>query len=466
MAPADLYNRRAAAWVFLDSIKHDSLSLVEALPYLDQLLALGLDDSERILWEQLYWQIAKMLFRLPSLPTEALLARLRTAWHSWPRLSGLAYSTMLKALLKHAAAWPDLPAWVEAWGWEHLRPADFTPETTPDGKTFPALAERTHLAVARWLHQRPADPDYMPVFLAQLDATSDAYPAMLYLLYYRALLRVKLGETEAARQLFLPFARQKQRDFWVWELMAELHPGQPDTQMGCLAKALLCRTPPEFLVKTRQKMAALLVNEGRWAEARTEIDQIVALRTTQRWRIPQEVQAWTVAPEYRAAPERTDNGPLYTQLAPLAQRLLQPVVPTVVAVVWAVNPDRQTAQFVVDAEVHGGFGFAAFGLNPSAGDLLRLGLEARHGADGQPYWKVATAETAANVDATPLLRVVEGIPRKAGAVAFVGDVLVPPDLLKDLSLAQPCRLRAVRAYNPKRKNWGWKAFGQAEPAAT
>lgn len=456
--PHDLYNRRAAAWVYLDSIKKDSLNLEEALPYLESLLAVGLDATERILWEQLYWQVAKLLFRLPKAPDPTLFSSLQGGWGAWPRVAGPAYSTLLKALLKHATHLPDLPAWVEAWGWENLGDLDFEPETLPDGRTLTALAERAYLAVAKAYLTLPVPDPALVGFVDRLDAVSDAHPGLLYLVYYRALLWHKRGQASHALEVFLPFARKKQRDFWVWDLLGQLHYDSPSLHMACLAKALSCRTKPEFLVKIRQKMASLLIDAGRWAHARAEIEALCAVRQAHQWRIPAEVTRWMAHASYREAESNTTNDKDYTLLMPKAEKLLQREQPPVATVVWAVNTQKQTAQFVVNEQVQGGFGYARFGLTLAAGDCLWLGLEKVTPKGGETYWKVNEATLSTAPAPADLLRTVEGPLKSSGAIGFVQDVLVEPNLMKGLSHGDICQITAVKAYNSKKQCWGWKAI--------
>lgn len=455
--PDDLYNRRAAAWVYLDSIKRDSLNLEEALPYVESLLALGLDASESILWEQLYWQVAKLLFRLPQVPEASLLARLFVCWCTWPRVAGQAYSTLLKALLKQAITWPELPAWVEAWEWENLREADFEPEVLPDGRALTTLAERAYLAVAKVYLILPLSNPALDSFLARLNAVSDAHPGLLYLIYYRALLWQKRGRTIRALEIFLPFARKKQRDFWVWDLLGQLHGEDPTMHMACLAKALSCRTKPEFLVKIRQKMANLLVEAGRWAEARAEIEALCAVREANQWRIPAEVTRWMACADYQQALTDAPNDDYYTSLIPAAEKLLKTEQPSVLGVVWAVNAQKQTLQFIVDEQVQGGFGYMHFGLTPLPGDCLLLGLEKVCPRGGSSYWKANEASLSTAEAPNHLVRIVEGQFKSNGLVGFVGDVLLEGERLAGLVHGEICRIKAVKAYNVKKQCWGWKA---------
>jgi tetratricopeptide (TPR) repeat protein len=322
---------------------------------------------------------------------------------------------------------------------------------------FPALAERAYIAAAKVFLQGSPDDHRLGAFLSRLDAFSEANPSMLYLLYYRVQLRLKTGQLADALHILLPFARQKQRDFWVWDLMADLHPDKPDLQLACYARALTCKGKPEFLVKLRQKLARLLVQQGRWAEARTEIDEVLRVRTAHQWRIPAEIADWVRASDYAKVEARVPDAEAYQQMAALAAPLLFDPRAAVLGVVSGINEQKRTAHFVVSEEVSGGFGYAALGFEPAVGDCLLLHLEPRTAPDGTAFQKVVHASPTAAV-ATPLLRTVTGIFKKVGTVGFVGNAFVEGALASQLEEGKTYLVQAVKSFNARRQTWGWKVF--------
>jgi hypothetical protein len=459
-SPQNLYNRRAAAWVYLDFLKRESQDISESLFFVEKYLQLQFDASEKIMWEQLYWLLAKSLFRLSAPPEAPLIDRLWDCWHKLARIEGRGYSTLLKSVLKHASSWPNLSKWVACWGWGHLQPVDFEPETLPNGKRIPALAERAYIAVSKAYLTQP-DELLKDTFLNQLDAVSEQYPDMLYLVYYRALLRLKTGQRTEALAFFIPFAQKKKRDFWVWDLLSELHPDNNNMQMACLAKALTCKTSPEFLVKIRQKMAALFVAEGRWNEARAEIEQLCRVREANQWRIPREIENWKRVAAYHNATSTITNYGQYTQIARLAEQLLTPAQKEMIGVIWAINEEKQTAQFVVDEQIFGGFNYGKAGMTSIAvGDALSLRLHQIKQAEST-FWKVEEAKKTKNQPPENLVKPFVGPLRMNGRVGFVGQVMVALNQIKfafDIVNAPEVTGMAVRAYDPKHKKWGWKAI--------
>jgi hypothetical protein len=450
-----LYDHRMMAWVYLDSIKQEAQRLPEALPHLQRLLDLPLDATDTVLWEQLYWQLAKVLFRAQVTLSPTNLDAWKSCWNNLPKVSGKAYSVLLKALLSQS--WPNLPDWLDAWGWENLQPEDLVAETAPNGKAFPALAERAYIAAAKSFLDISPDTGRFSAFVSQLDAFSEANPQMMYLLYYRVQLRLKSGQLDDALRLLLPFARQKQREFWVWDLMADLQAGQPRRQLACYAKALTCQAKPEFLVKLRQKYARLLVQQGRWAEAKTEIEEVIRVRTAHQWRIPAEISDWANARGYHQVAAGPINASAYVPRAELAGQLLYDPQAGVVGVVSGINAQKRTAQFVVSESVTGGFGYGAMDFVPAVGDCVLLHIEQRTAPDGTPFQKVLHAQPATAVD-SPMLQTFTGTFKRVGTVGFVKNVFVEEVLAATLQEHQTYEVGAVRSFNPKRQAWGWKAY--------
>jgi hypothetical protein len=454
----DVFNRRAAAWVYIDFLKLHGVFKEETLSKLEKLCALGFDASEKILWEQLYWVVAKAVFKLTDDTSSALLDRFEICCQSFAAVPGQAYSVMLKALVKQALKWKQFSAMVASWGLENFQTSDFENETLQNGRGVPSLVERTYLAVSKAYLMQPYADTSMLDFLQQLNTVSEAHPEMLYLIYYRALLYQKMGQLGTALALLRPFAQKKKRDFWVWDLLAQLHPDDHALQMACLAKALMCTTPPEFLVKIRQRFAELLVGHERWEEARVEIEALIQVREANHWRIPSCVYEWVKTPTYQLASKRKSNYDLYTQLAKNADALLFSPSNAHIGIIWHLNTEKQTAQFFVDEAINGGFCYAKLGVSaPEIGQAFTFWLQEVTHKDGK-YWKVDKVVRSEGQIAPNQMKSFNGRLQLKGRMGFVGDVFVDiPTIAASFEHAQLVEGTAVRTYNLKNKEWGWKA---------
>ena len=457
-APNNVFNRRAAAWVYLDLAKQYTFWSDKGLVLLEKMTALAFDETEKIWWEQLYWSVAKALFKSPTDIEPTFIPRFEQCWMRFVGIGGQAYSVLLKALLTQSSRWSNLPKMVESWGLNHLQVVDFQNELLANDKQLPSLAERVYLATAKAYLQQPNTDAALLGFLARLDDVSATHPEMLYLVYYRALLYHKLGRLDDALRLFIPFAQKKHRDFWVWDLLSQLHVHDSRLEMACLAKALTCKTPPQFLVKIRQRFAALLIVDNQWDEAKSEIAQIVHIREANRWRIPSEVSEWQKSIQYKTAVAKP-NGALYTHLTPHAEALLFRKVAVQIGVIWNVNLLKQTAQFFVNEDIQGGFCYAKLGIDlPKVGQLYQITLHEVQTSEGS-FWKVQKA-TPTDATAQPtLVRNYSGALHLKGRVGFVDAVFLD---FATLGFAPTPAMMvsgvAVRSFNAKNKEWGWKAI--------
>ena len=88
--------------------------------------------------------------------------------------------------------------------------------------------------------------------------------------YFKAKLLLALGDEDNILRSFLPFAKQKRNDFWVWELMVEIFPNDEETQFACYCKALSPEnTPKTFLVKNQDRhLQEMLVDKQMYDEAK------------------------------------------------------------------------------------------------------------------------------------------------------------------------------------------------------
>ena len=123
-----------------------------------------------------------------------------------------------------------------------------------------ALAEQVYIAYAKHLlPQRDMqgnvyfNREKAEEFLPLLEALGEKYPNYQYPPYFQAKLLLALGDHEDVLSALIPFARKKQNDFWVWEVLAEAVEQDPEKVFSCHCRALICISPEEMLVGVRQR---------------------------------------------------------------------------------------------------------------------------------------------------------------------------------------------------------------------
>jgi len=474
--PLNPQHRRALGWSLTQLLREASEQgavsrMIRGLAVLDSLAtdANGQRWNEPAVDQATLWAICRFLLRtnvkqLPLGELAGLVAGARAFVEAGP---SLVRSVWWKALLHHTPTGIDWLGLFDTLGWEEgFRPDDFLPETYGD-RTTPALVERLLQAVMKQLLATIPLADALAApWIERVSSLSEQQPGWGFLPYYHARLLVVLDRTDEARRVFLPFARTKQREFWVWTLMADLTESA-EGQLACLTRALTVGAPEAFLVKVRQQVAGRLLLRGCWADARAELDRLVQTRQANQWPIPALVQSWLNDARYTSA-EPSALGHWYGAMLPVADALLWADCPETVALVTGLDPTGQYVQVAIDSRTTGSFPARKFGLHPVVGDglTLRYQLDTRK---GKPHLRVLTASPT---DAVPTVatRLLSGplrlLTKPTGSVGFVGDVYVPADLLaQHTGLADALvTVRAVESWDGGKKKVGWRAYALAKSA--
>ncbi len=460
----NIYNSRAAGWVYIEIIKTQCQTLAQTNQYIGMVIGLALEASEDIFWEQIRWQIAKFLFRLGNNTSYVDWCIFLSWYESFPKQVSQANSVLLKSILKHQGEIQTLALVSTLSDVTNLQLGDFESEIIDIGKTVPSLAERLFIAIAKnWGMIMDSDKDFQDyekvcAFIQRLDKFSDEYPKMAYLIYYRAVLRLKLGMCEEARILLIPFVKKKQTEFWVWEVLSQTFPNDIDTQIACLSKALLCKTSDNFLVKIRQKMAELLIFKQDWNAAYTEVLAIISIRNLNNWQISTQIFNWKNMAMTHNAIAYTNNNNFYKKNIVIAENIVSCSIKTI-GVVWKINSEKKTAQFFVNEKVYGGFNYENAKIMVGVGNLLSLSLNEIKGADST-YFQVKSVEICNGEAPESLRKVFTGILKIVGKAGFVEDMFIEEKLIVNTK----CKVSgiAVRAFDGKKLNWGWKAISLIE----
>lgn len=462
--PGNIWNKRSMGWVYFDQLK--AASQVEQFEVFEQILCaiaeLGLPAEEEMFWEQICWQTGKMAFAIQKTEPadfsklDHLFQHVVTLPFHKPSES---YSFLLKAFQKSSKVWWQYTAFVEWWGLEHLRPKDHLADEMPDGTKAMALAEQVAIGYARKLMEPPVDREKVEAFLPFLDQLIHDHPEYQYPPYYKGKLLLAIGDNENVFSAFLPFARKKQTEFWIWEQLAETFPTTDIRYPACLCRALLCRAEPQFLGKVRTKLAEWLITNQQLPEAKTEIEAIAAVYESEGWRIPADAQARMQQEWYRQTIAMPDNRALYRQYQDLAEDVLFGDLPEEVIVVDSVNRDKDILNFASENGKHGFLKYGKRLRNVRIGDLIlvRFSGESRDG-----MYRVFTLKNAPKEMASDLRRSFEGAIsiRNEQLFGFVDKVFVEPELVKKYNLTdgKPVKGDCILSWNKKQERLTWKAI--------
>lgn len=472
--PDNIWNKRAASWVYYDYLKINAQpgSFEFFKENLIKIRDLQLPEDEKMVFDNCSWQIGSLVFGLQNAEhvdyakINELFEIIKDFHFTKP---SEAYSFIYKAFHKGYQNWSSYLTFADWWNLENLRLEDFLKEEY-NGKKMMSIAEQAYIAYSKKLlegksldpygQQRVIDKEKIQSFLPKLDGLIDKYPDYQYPPYFKAKLLLALGNEQNVLSAFLPFAKQKRNDFWVWELMAEIFSEDKEIQFACYCKALSLKTPEDFLVKLRQTFSEMLINKKMYNEAKTEIQKIIETREKQEWKLPFQLVLWTAEDWYKSATSKKDNRDLYSNYIKLAEEILFQDIPEEIIAVEFVNENKNMLNFVKDKRKFGFFNYSNFLKNPQIGDLLKV----RFTGDGQDgFYKILSATKAeSNVSSEALkkfdgnLKVVH--PQNFG---FVEDVFFEPKIISEHKLndGMTVKGKAILTFNKKKNVWGWKAIG-------
>lgn len=465
--PENLWNKRALSWVYYDLLKkhaeeHNYASFIETL---EKVKEMAIPADEKMFFENLAWPLSTMFRFLAKENTKdygkiSSLYRLTKEFRI-PR-PAKPFSVLYAAIHKAYKDFVQYTEVIDDMGIENLLSEDFEEEEY-NGKKNMSLAEQVYIAYAKHLAEgKPIDPygnreiDVQKIkeFLPLLDELIDKYPDYLYPPYFKAKLLLKLG-AEDIMSSFLPFARKKKGEYWVWQLLAEIYKDKPEIVFASYCKALSLRSKDDFLVKIRQSFAGLLIQQKMYSEAKTELERILAVKTEMQTRIPNEVQMWIASDWYKTTEKRNDNFSLYNHYAPQAEELLFADIPEETVVVEFVNRDRKILNFVKDQDKKGFFKYDRLLRDPQIGDVLKVRFR-ENPSEGR--YMVYTVKKG-NPEECNALTIVNGDLRIIPAgIGFIDDVFVDKSVIAKFNLtnAQQINGKAILSFNKTKNQWGWK----------
>ncbi len=469
----NIWNKRAAAWVYYDFIKKyvhpDSFDAF--IENLIKIKDLQLPEDEKMVYDNCAWQIGSLVFGLQKtehvdyVKINDLFEIIRHFHFTKP---SEAYSFIYKAFHKGYHNWSNYLIFADWWNLKNLRSEDFLNEEF-NGKKMMSIAEQAYIAYSKKLlegepldpfgQQRVIDKEKIQSFLPKLDSLIEKHPDYQYPPYFKAKLLLALGNDENVLSAFLPFAKQKRNDFWVWELMAQLFSEDKDIQFACYCKALSLKTPEDFLIKLRQTFAEMLIEKRMFDEAKTEIQKVITTREKHEWKLPNQITQWTEQDWYKSATSKKDNHTLYLSHLKQAEEILFRDIPEEIIVVEFVNENKLMLNFVKDKRKFGFFNYSGHLTKPLIGDILRVRF---NGVGQEGFYKILTAKKADSDLTSDAIRYFEGplkviSPQNFG---FIEDIFIESKIIEDNKIndGQTINGRAILSFNKKKNEWGWKAI--------
>ena len=309
-------------------------------------------------------------------------------------------------------------------------------------------------------------------FISNLDKIIIEHPDYQYPQYFKVKLQLAIGERDNLLRSFIPFARQKMNDFWVWDLLSEIYSDDESKKLACLCKALSCKSPNDFLVRVREHFVELLIPRKDYSQAKYEIEEVIKTRNENNWKIPPKIQGWQKENWFTQAERTTDNKSIYKKYAPIAEEILFEDIPEEVVVVEHVNSEKKILNFIASKTKHGFFKYENQIDNVEIGDYLKVKFVPENDKDQinkvdktyesiHKHYKVVSVSQTNDIPKQDIIKEFDGGVniRNNQQFGFVDDIFIDPGLIKSFEIKNNDTINGVAllSFNKKKNEWSYKA---------
>jgi len=471
--PDNIWAKRNISWVYYEMIKQNTRpEHFDAFSFnITNVINLGLPETEQMVFENVGWQIIKMghaLLKSEYIDRDKFDSLLSTVKELHLPKPSKIYSAFLQFFHKiykdTSATYIELIDW---WNLENLREEDYQKETFLNSQSRMSLAEQVYINYAKHLLPQQTlqgitifNKDKVEVFLPKLTQLDEQHPEYQYPAYYIAKLLLALGERDNILSSFLPFAKKKRNDFWVWELLSEVIPQDEQKIFACYCKGLSCYSPEEMLVGLRAKIIPHFLKREMRNEAKTEIVKIVDIRTQKGWKIPPIINGWKSESWFSIAVEKKDNKDIYCQFAPLAEEILYYDIPEEAIIVDFLNADKKIFNFIDIEQKMGFVKYDRFIKTVKIGDTFNVRFLKKENSGS---CQIATIKEVDCLDIKKIfVKEFRGNVKmnKSNGFGFVDDVYLATDICNRNKLFNDSSVTglAIKSFDKKKNQWGWKAF--------
>jgi len=467
----NIWNKRSISWVYYAYLKNNTSvsNYGSFLSYIQKIFDLGIEGDEAVMLnENVAIQLGKVVYSIYK-EREVDFNKIDQLFEMSKKIvngkPSKANSFLIKAFLKGGKTWPKLIDFIDFFGFESFQESDFNSEEF-EGKAISSTVEKYYNAYAKKLIDSSKDMNCdreeiqirINSFLPILDTQISKNPEYQFLPYFKAKLLIQIGKKDQVLAAFLPFAKRKKNDFWVWEVIAETFTKNDENNFACHCKALSLNSPEEYLVGLRKDFAEMLITRRFFAEAKCEIIKLIETRTKKGWKIPNDVIAITNQPWYASTIENKNNQSFYSKYSLLAEALLFHNIKEEIIVVEFVNYDKNVLNFVKDETKKGFFSYKGLIGKPVIGDVLKVRLDG-NGKDDRYQVLTLVKENKLN---SPALNFFSGKVKKASDkdFAFVDSYFIEPRLVKKFNLEHEQEINgiAILSFNKLKEKWGWKVI--------
>ena len=460
--PDDIWNKRAISWVYYAKLKNaqSKNDRNDFLSQLNNIKELDLPETESMVFDSCAWSIGKFLFANKEIDNIFLDSIFNTIKEFYFTKKSDAYSYLLKAFKKHSNNWSQFIEFTKWWNLDNFQTKDFENYVLDNGKSTPSLVEGIYISIAKQLLGLN-NIDLIKEFIPTIAYVATTYNNMQYPPYYYAKLLIASGDKEHFMKAFLPFAKKKSRDFWVWNLISENFDRTSDEYFSCLCKAATCGAPDKFTGDVREKLANIFISKEQYPEAKFELSRIIEARNKEGWSLKDKHIGWQNFAWWNQIVASKNNFNLYKNNLSLSEGLLYSDIPEDIIIVDRINKEKSVLNFVATKQKYGFFNYSKYNINPKIGDIYAVRLEERKDKASNFYRIKSIVETTKVVN-IEIYKMIEGkvIINQGNSFGFVKNIFVSPEVINKHNLKNGDSINgyAIQTYNSKRKAWGWNVI--------
>lgn len=458
--PENIWSKRALGWVYYEFAKKtvEENNINGFLIHVEEIKDLNLPQGETMLNDSLAWQIGKLLYanKLEEHHLNKLFKLIKNLSFTQPCDQ---YSFMIKAFNKYGLEWDGFLDFVEWWDLSNFQQEDFVEFITDRGQKLPSAAESIYINISKKLLVKPYNFDAIRSFIPKIAGVSEQHTNMQYPPYYHAKLLIALGDKQNFMKAFLPFARKKQKNFWVWDLMSEVLDINSKEYLSCLCKSLMCGAPDKFTINVREKLAEALIHKKQYPEAKYELKAIIDTRTKEAWTLKQKHQDWKNYPWWNSSADLKDNFNLYKNNVSIAKDLLFSDIEEELLVVERVNREKTVLNFIVSKQKHGLIFYGKHTIKPTIGEVYAVRFKNDNKPKKSSFYQILSIRPSEQKPPDEICKQIQAkvIIKTGNSFGFIERAYVPAPIIKKYELidGEMVKARVIQSFNNKHKTWGW-----------
>lgn len=460
----NIWNRRAVAWALYSKICDTALSFENKLVLLEELKQLQLDENENMLYDNIAWQIRLIVINIAN-NDKASLSKVFNCIKPFTFHPSNGYSALFKEFNERRENWQQYIEFCDWWNFNKFMPQDYSPYEYVDykgaKKSIMSVAEQSCCGYCNALLSQ-GNKEKIKEFLPRVEQLANSHPEYQYPPYYISKLYMAIGDKQSAFNAILPFVKKKPNDYWVWQCLGDASDDDA-VKFACYSRALTCSCRPAYLVKVKEHYAQMLVNCHYYNEAKTEIEQIIKIRTENKWNISAQLRQTATAEWYKTAKANKSNADFYATNAQDAEMLVYPDMCSFDVFVTEVIKSRQLVNYVDIDGKRGTFNFRSYNnIRFKVGEILTLKIRDNI---SDTFVKPISCSKSNDLQKwqpnmlnfSGTLKLIEG--KNFGVVKCSDtNIFLPPQLAKGKLNGQTIEGCAIKSFDAKQNRMGWTAF--------